>query len=235
MLTKLRRLFYVDGLIHAIASEAPATSGGFTTQTRFRSLALDDVATVLEGVLKAASTTIPSPAVKVATTSVSSTTSDIANVRRPQNVSSSTSAETSRPSPPVVILDGLDFLLASQPSITTLSLFQLVSTLRSRSSAIILTVQADSPLLHNTVTPLETNHAHLVTSLAHQSQYVWQLRGLDTGSAKDVSGVVRVSKGGGWEEDDGDHGRNREEQLSDGEWLYQIKGDGSVRIWARGE
>lgn len=139
------------------------------------------------------------------------------------------SAASSVPSSaaPVVILDGLDFILASQPSTTPSSLNAFVATVRLQSSATIVTAQADSPLLHNIMSPLETNHAQLVTSLAHQSHWVLQLRGLDTGSAKDVSGVVRASGGGQWEE--------QPSGLTDGEWLYHSKGDGTVRVWARGE
>lgn len=75
-----------------------------------------------------------------------------------------------------------------------------------------------------------------MTGLAHQASRVVQLRGLDTGAARDVSGVLRVSKGGGgpvpgpWDEA-GVEGDDEGE----GEWLYQIKGDGSVRVWGRGE
>ena len=68
-----------------------------------------------------------------------------------------------------------------------------------------------------------------------------QLRALDTGSAKDVSGVIRVSRGGG-DRDTNGSGNGQEEskagndiELTDSEWLYQVKGDGSVRVWGRGE
>ncbi len=69
-----------------------------------------------------------------------------------------------------------------------------------------------------------------------------QLRGLDTGAARDVSGVLRVSKGGGGAEVErleggGGGGGGGEEVcgVEEGEWLYQVKGDGSVRVWTRGE
>jgi elongator complex protein 6 len=61
-----------------------------------------------------------------------------------------------------------------------------------------------------------------------------QLRGLDTGVAKDVSGVLRVSRVGGWEDLEG-KAEMKEDGTEDVEWLYQIKGDGSVRVWLRGE
>ncbi|KAF7512283.1 hypothetical protein GJ744_001851 [Endocarpon pusillum] len=76
--------------------------------------------------------------------------------------------------------------------------------------------------------------------MAHQAERVVQLRGLDTGAARDVSGVLRFSNGGaaaaaaaGLEGTEGGEAAVKEEE--EGEWLYQVKGDGSVRVWTRGE
>lgn len=137
---------------------------------------------------------------------------------------------------PVVVIDGIDFVLASQqPSVSVLSLQNTLATLRTKSQSLVVTCSADGPLLHNhdgvsaSTTPLEADHALFVTSMAHQCQWLFQLRGLDTGTAEDVSGVVRVSQGGG----EGSEGKD--EELVDAEWLYQVKGDGSVKVWGRGE
>ena len=147
----------------------------------------------------------------------------------------------------VVMLDGIDLLLASQPSLSTISLQSFISKILTRSHALITTCNADAPLMRAATTsscgsgtPLERNHTHFLTSMAHQSQWVFQLRGLDTGGAKDVSGVVRVSRGGAWEDEDQLSGMNTSnprsgDNLADAEWLYQLKGDGSVRVWGRGE
>jgi elongator complex protein 6 len=55
-----------------------------------------------------------------------------------------------------------------------------------------------------------------------------QLRTLDTGAAKDVSGVLRISKGGGFDEvADG--------AVEDKEVLYFVQRDGGVRVFGRGE
>ena len=60
-----------------------------------------------------------------------------------------------------------------------------------------------------------------------------QLRPLDTGVAKDVSGILRVTRGPMTEED--------EEDEADGvgwremEVLYHVRGDGVVRLWERGD
>jgi elongator complex protein 6 len=84
--------------------------------------------------------------------------------------------------------------------------------------------------------------------MAHQAERVVQLRGLETGAARDVSGVLRVSRGGAaasWDRRDavdevagrGEEGEYEErgEEEQEGEWLYQVKGDGNLRVWKRGE
>jgi elongator complex protein 6 len=133
----------------------------------------------------------------------------------------------------ILIMDGLDFLLASQPSITSLALSRTIMTLRQHFHNAIVTSSADSPLLHNSspaATPLESEHRAFVTTMAHQSRTAIQLRSLGTGAAKDISGVLRVSAGGA--HDDFEH---EDSGFEEGEWLYQVKGDGSVKVWGRGE
>lgn len=69
-----------------------------------------------------------------------------------------------------------------------------------------------------------------MTTIAHQSRAVIQLRSLETGAAKDISGVLRVSAGGAH-----DNFEDEDSGLEEGEWLYQVKGDGGVKVWGRGE
>lgn len=76
-------------------------------------------------------------------------------------------------------------------------------------------------------TPIETEHAALVVGLAHRAQAVMQLRTLDTGAAKDVSGVLRISRGGDL--------NTSEESLEEREALYFIQRDGGVKVFGRGE
>lgn len=133
----------------------------------------------------------------------------------------------------ILLMDGLDFLLASQPSITSLILSRTIMTLRQHVYNTIVTSSADYPLLHNAspaATPLELTHRAFVATMAHQSRAVAQLRSLGTGAAKDISGVLRVSTGGGY-----DDAEEQDAGFEEGEWLYQVKGDGSVRVWGRGE
>lgn len=54
------------------------------------------------------------------------------------------------------------------------------------------------------------------------------VRGLDTGVARDVSGVLRITRGAGsWVEREGDG-------LEEKECLYFIGGDGGAKVFERG-
>ena len=81
-------------------------------------------------------------------------------------------------------------------------------------------------------TPLETEHAAFAIGSAHRAHMVMQLRNLETGAARDVSGALRVSKGGAW-------GQNNNTEV-DSHWeekevLYFVQRDGGVSVFGRGE
>jgi len=73
-------------------------------------------------------------------------------------------------------------------------------------------------------------------------------RRLGTGWADDISGVLRVTRGGGdgdgeevgAEGEDGPGGVDVDEAkgsaavVEEGEWLYHIGGDGTAKVWSRG-
>lgn len=61
---------------------------------------------------------------------------------------------------------------------------------------------------------------------------VLQLRTLDTGAAKDVSGVLRMSRGGGYDTSEMGQG---EDEVVEKEVLYFVQRDGGVRVFGRGE
>jgi elongator complex protein 6 len=62
---------------------------------------------------------------------------------------------------------------------------------------------------------------------------VLQLRTLDTGAAKDVSGVLRMSRGGGYDASQTEGGK--EDEIAEKEVLYFVQRDGGVRVFGRGE
>ena len=122
----------------------------------------------------------------------------------------------------IVILDGIDLLLAATNT-SVGEILDSIGELREHAS-LVVTLSADAPLLHTRQTPLEINHASLVMSLAHQAYQVLGLRELDTGVARDVSGVLRIGRGGDV----------RDAGVEPRELLYFAAGDGGVRVFERG-
>ena len=100
-----------------------------------------------------------------------------------------------------------------------------------RVHAALLTLSADDPLVHPQCTSLEREHASLILSQAHAARTLMALRTLDTGAARDVSGVVRITARGGNRDDDDDDDAEADD---DAEFLYYVAGDGSVRVFERG-
>ncbi|KAF3051692.1 hypothetical protein E8E11_011090 [Didymella keratinophila] len=140
----------------------------------------------------------------------------------------------------LLVLDNPDAYLAlssTAPSTFISLLLQLHAT--PSISHILTHIHADTPLISPSAPaqPLEISQFNLLTKLAHMSTRVIGTRVLDTGVARDVSGVVRVTEQQtGWQglgleqegilkEDDAGKGR---------EFLYQVKGDGSVKVFERG-
>ena len=142
----------------------------------------------------------------------------------------------------VLIFDNPDLLLALNPTITPSNFTSLLLELHTLPTVthIVTHIQADNPLLSLSTPPqpLEIAHHNLLVKCAHMSRRILSVRVLDTGVARDVSGVVRITeqrrhflrlgpapterKG-----HNGDDGRGKE-------FLYQVKGDGSVRVFERG-
>ncbi|KAK0655528.1 hypothetical protein B0T16DRAFT_499467 [Cercophora newfieldiana] len=128
----------------------------------------------------------------------------------------------------VLVVDQLDFLLAAaggEGGVSGVELRELLLDLRERTHAAVVTLSADEPLIKAQTTSLEKEHASFVMSLAHEAQTVVGLRLLDTGTAKDVSGVMRITAGGD------DSGPAVEER----ELLFHVGGDGGVRVFERGQ
>ncbi|KKZ64995.1 hypothetical protein EMCG_09102 [[Emmonsia] crescens] len=149
----------------------------------------------------------------------------------------------------LLVVDQPDLLLAATGpgmGVGAVEMGEFLLGLRQRVHSTVVTLAADSPLIHagsaesmqQRPTPLEREHASLVVGTAHQARMVMQLRGLDTGVARDVSGVLRISKGGGWVPEIvmGEKGdRHDHAGLEEKELLYFVQGDGAVRVFGRGE
>lgn len=88
--------------------------------------------------------------------------------------------------------------------------------------------------------PLARENAAFMVSCVQMARWVVGCRMLGTGWAEDVSGVVRVTRGGcagevveGGEDSEG--GEAESEEVKEGEWLYYVGGHGGVKVWGRGE
>lgn len=158
-------------------------------------------------------------------------------------ISSAVSALSSSATPrkTLLIFDNPDLLLALNPSITPSDFTSLVLTLHTLPtiSHVLTHIQSDNPLLNLSVPPqpLELAHHNLLVKYAHMSRRILGVRILDTGVARDVSGVIRITEQK-HEWLDLDLSENETKEGDDNgrgkEFLYQVKGDGSVRVFERG-
>ena len=141
----------------------------------------------------------------------------------------------------MLVLDNPDVLLAlglasAQDLSTTLL------KLRRMVHATIVTCAADTPILaaaaaaspaggEGAPTPLEAESAAFAVQQGHSAEVVVSARELETGAAKDVSGVLRVTRGGAAfarEEEEG------VEEVKEMEALYLVQRDGNVKVFERG-
>lgn len=119
-------------------------------------------------------------------------------------------------------------------NIVTITQLELLSAAFSQQyqqvRSTIVSASADYPLMQAQRSPLELDHAALVMSLAHEASITWAVRELDTGSARDVSGVLRITRSPAMEMIEDDAGLDVEEN----ELLYFVAADSSVRVFERG-
>lgn len=97
--------------------------------------------------------------------------------------------------------------------------------------AMVLSLSADYPLVSSHQTALEADHAAFLLGVAHQADLNMSLRLLDSGTARDVSGVVRITAGDRGAEDI----QHNQRKLEDRELLYFVGGDGGVKVFERGQ
>lgn len=82
-------------------------------------------------------------------------------------------------------------------------------------------------------TNLDTHMQEFLTATAHSADLILSLRPLETGSAMDVSGIVRATRGANVDDNEEEDGILVTERWQEGEWLYFVKHDGTVRVWER--
>ncbi|POS82251.1 hypothetical protein EPUL_005880, partial [Erysiphe pulchra] len=126
----------------------------------------------------------------------------------------------------LLVIDGVDVLLAAAKDVNPLTLEDMIVELREEVQATVLALSADLPLVTSLQTPLERDHAAFLMSIAHQSDLIMNLRLLDTGIAKDVSGVIRITC------KELAEGQPKHE---DKEFLYFVGADSKVKLFERGQ
>ena len=77
--------------------------------------------------------------------------------------------------------------------------------------------------------PLETESARFLTQQAHNARLVISVRELATGAARDVSGVLRVTR-----PDCTYSGGPEDPEITEMEALYLVQRDGGVKVFQRG-
>ncbi|KAF3768479.1 hypothetical protein M406DRAFT_344661 [Cryphonectria parasitica EP155] len=138
--------------------------------------------------------------------------------------------------PVVLLMDQPDVLLAAAggvaEGIDSWGLRELVLDLQEKIHATILTLAADEPLVSPQSSTLEIEHASFLLSIAHGAEAVISLRTLESGKARDVSGVVRISSSSS-SNGGGVSGSKRPAETR--EYLYNVAFDGTVRVFERGQ
>ncbi|KAK4555245.1 hypothetical protein LTR86_007541 [Recurvomyces mirabilis] len=139
----------------------------------------------------------------------------------------------------VLVLDNPDILLALALT-TAHDLNSCLLKLRNQVHSTVLVCNEDLPLVAAATssqdgmqnTPIEAETAAFLVQQARAARYVLGVRELETGAAKDVSGVLRVTRGGAaysWDEEEDDV-----EEVKELEALYLIQRDGNAKVFERG-
>jgi elongator complex protein 6 len=129
----------------------------------------------------------------------------------------------------LLVLDSPDLLLGID-CFSADTLLVLIMELRALvKRTVILTSSDIFALSLDTLPPslLQTQQQQILVSLVHQANFVLSSRTLDTGQAGDVSGVLRVTRGG---RVSGPQGA----QAIDKEFLYHIDTGRAAHVWQRG-
>lgn len=145
-----------------------------------------------------------------------------------ENVLTSILQMGSAGSKPFLVIENPDVLL-SAGGVSSVDLLDLLLDWHELVESTILMVNADSALVSWAHSRIETEHAAFVITLAHQASSVSSLRMLDTGLAKDVSGVLRITTSDKTISDHWDESKRDEKEV-----LYLVK-DGLVEVFNRGQ
>jgi elongator complex protein 6 len=135
----------------------------------------------------------------------------------------SKSLDTAQSTETVLILEHPGVLLGTT-SLTADDLVSALYAVRSKVYSTVVMLQSDifvPTQRESEGSPLQLEQQQLLISCAHQADYVVSVRKLDTGLAKDISGVVRITSNG--------------LKRSGKEYLYRVDTNLSAKAWDRGD
>ncbi|KAK9381154.1 uncharacterized protein V2V93DRAFT_368464 [Kockiozyma suomiensis] len=135
---------------------------------------------------------------------------------------------TSHGAKPLIIVEGFEILHALGV-LSPADILRLVRDLQELSGILVVCVSSSDAILKGPTT-LATGQEELFVSLIHRSLAVFAIRPLDSGIAEDVTGTIRITRGGQPAEDGGSH------VIEEGEYHYFV-GDGNlsgVRVFEKG-
>ena len=137
----------------------------------------------------------------------------------------------------VLILDNPDVIIAVART-NSKELSQLILQLRSQVHSAVVTCSADSPLLPGADRAhgyeprvIDMEIAAFIAAQAHASSLVISARQLETGASTHISGVLRVTAGGGWYGFASDNVAWND--IKGTEMLYTVNGYSVVKIFER--
>ncbi|KTW32863.1 hypothetical protein PNEG_04323 [Pneumocystis murina B123] len=139
---------------------------------------------------------------------------------------------------PSLIFWGVDFLVASE-ILTPSDLLLLVSSLQEMVHYCVITLNSDFAFLSPKKRPsdLEINYSTFAYAIIHRAHSIISLRHFPSGKIKEVTGVIRISRGSGYYTaqkdnflDISDHEESTNTQL---EMLYSVN-DSGVRFFHKG-
>jgi elongator complex protein 6 len=129
----------------------------------------------------------------------------------------------------VLLLDSPDLILGTTESDAD-AILSTILKLRLKVHATVIMLQADlfgSEVEPQNPTPMQVQQQQLVLSFAHQANTVFSIRKLDSGLAKDVTGVLRITTAN--KDVGGDDQRVPAKEL-----LYHVHDNRGAVVWERG-
>ncbi len=135
---------------------------------------------------------------------------------------------------PAIILEAPDILLSSN-LFNSKQLLKLMFSLQKVSSSLYVSLNIDEELIdidkHPEQTSIEFQQYDFLVHMIHRASLIIGLKPLETGRAKDVTGILRISRGTvPLSIDENDEKIN---EIQEREYFYLVNGDAQVQLFFR--